>query len=165
MARELKVFGTLIMARGDETASLGMAGHHRQIRAIVATTTKKEAIEKLGLNSSGGRDFLTETGNDDEIKLATSKPGQVFAFEPHRSKSVYIEITRKAHVPFKRSKRLTYEEQKALRDQAEAERAKRKFTNEELEYLVDLLTGANNPVGASIAERAALILNDRKETK
>jgi hypothetical protein len=157
MARELKVYGMVIMCQPDESAALKMGAFQRQVRAVVAVTTKKAAAEKFGISMNEANSFMAETGNSSEIALAMGKPGQVFAFAPHsRDYDNYLEIARKAHTPFRRGKRLSYDEQKALRDAAATAREARTFTKEELEYLADMFTDANNPVAASIAAKAKL---------
>jgi hypothetical protein len=45
---------------------------------IVAATTKKSAAESFGITMHEFRNYAHETGNDDEIELATSEPGKVF---------------------------------------------------------------------------------------
>lgn len=164
MARELKVFGMIIASFGGEAQRLGSRQHIRQIRAVVATTTKKEAIEKLGITATDARDHLGETGNEQEIKIAMSKPGQVFAsaIDAYSDDKKYIEIERNPHVPVKRGKRESYEERAARWARQDAAREARKFTAEELEHLVDMLSGANHPLSASIAEKAKLRLSDLK---
>jgi hypothetical protein len=162
MARELKVFAMTLATYGDESERLGQARHVRQMQAVVATTTKKEAIEKFGITPSEANGYMHETGNEQDIAKAMSKPGQVFAhaINSYGNDRPYIEITRTPHVPLKRAKRLSYEERKALWDEADRQRELRQFTHEELEYMVDMFAGANNPVAASIAERARLRLGD-----
>lgn len=49
-----------------------------QYREIVATRTKKKAIELFGISYSHFRDYYCETGNEQEITIATSKPDTVF---------------------------------------------------------------------------------------
>jgi hypothetical protein len=158
MARELKVYGTLLVASPEEQEALGQNSRQRQIRAIVATRTKKEACEKLGLSASEARGFLAETFNPEETDMAMSEPGQVFATQSH-VKKYFIKIERRPHVPVKRTKRLSFAEQMKIREKNRAEREARAFTREELEYMVDLFSSANNPLAASIAERARLTLD------
>lgn len=162
MARELKVFRYVMSTYGDESSRLGQRSHIRQMNGLVATTTKREAIEKFGITSSEANGFLGETGNEHDIAKAMSKPGQVFAYalDDYRSHDrVYIEVERKAHVPIKRVKGPSWEERLALIDQQRKEREAREFNREELEYLVEMFTGANNPIAASIAEKAKLVLS------
>jgi hypothetical protein len=159
--RTLKVFGYILATYGDESARLGQASHVRQCRAIVAATTKKEAAEKFGISMHEANGFMSETGNDEEIALAMSKPGQVFAKPINYSKTpVVIEIERKPHVPFKRAPRMSIDDKMKLWDKQKADREARRFTKEELEYMVEMFEGGNNPVAAAIAERAKLILSE-----
>ena len=159
MTRALKVFGTALMAYGEEVSTLGEPNHHRQVRAIVAAKSMAEAVRLFGLTQSG-RDYISETGNDRELEVALAKPGQVFATALNRPSGKFIEITRKPHVPSRRPKRPSFEELQARRREREAEEARREFSKEELEYLVDMLGVSNNPVALSIAEKAQLILDD-----
>ena len=61
--RELKVYG------------YNYCGTHRK---IVATRTKKRAIELLGITRHDAKDFMCETGNVKELEIAKSKPGVIF---------------------------------------------------------------------------------------
>ena len=47
-------------------------------RTIIATKTKKKAIELLELPYSYFNDYWCETGNEKELKLALSKPETIF---------------------------------------------------------------------------------------
>lgn len=64
--RKLKVWG-------------GMTFHkNKQVRAIIATRTKKEAIAKLNMSASHFNNYWCETGNDLELTTAIAKEGVVF---------------------------------------------------------------------------------------
>lgn len=160
MARELKVFSYTMSSHGDESERLGQRSHVRQVRAVVATRTKKEAIEKFGIPASVANGYMGETGNEQDIAKAMSKPGQVFAhaLDAYGDQRTYIEIERKPHEPIKRPKRIPIEERMAQWDRERREQEAREFTDEELEYLVEMFTGANNPLAGSIAEKAKLQL-------
>lgn len=162
MARELKVFSYTLSCSPDENEALGARKHTRQIKAVVATTTKREAIEKFGVTQSEARDYMGETGHKPSVDIAISKPGQVFAYsiDDYSDNPKYIEISRKPHVPVKRPKRKSYEEIRAEREERRAEEAARRLNEEELDYLVDMFGGANSPVAQSIAAKAALMLED-----
>jgi hypothetical protein len=166
MARELKVFGITLMCSREEADALGMEAHARQVRAIVAATTKKEAVAKFGISQHEAAHFMTgPTGNSAEIAQAMTNPGQVFAYNGYgrvvtTGAPKYIEIERKPHAPMKRTKRPTYEEIMAARAKREAEKAKRKFSAEELEYMAEMFGSANNPLALAIAQKAKLILSD-----
>lgn len=56
-------------------------------RKIVATRTKKEAAEALSMSLYLFNQYASDTGNQTEIDLATSEPGQVF----YKSNSVYLD--------------------------------------------------------------------------
>lgn len=161
MARELKVFGTTVMASGDEAQALGLnyGNGNRQVRAIVAATTRVDAAKAFGMSVSQANGFMSATGNTVELETALAKPGQVFAcrMDDHK-KATFIEITRKEYVSYKRPKRQTYEEMVALREKNEAERRARTFTVEELEYMVEMFGQANSPTALAIAEKARLHL-------
>lgn len=50
-------------------------GRHRM---IVATTTKKAAMEALGVSAYTFRNFFSETANETELATARPEPGVVF---------------------------------------------------------------------------------------
>lgn len=77
MSRPLKVFGYTIFLVGIEIQKLE---NKRQARAIVACSTKKEAMKKFDISLYEANNHMSETTNEDEIKMAISKPGQVFAY-------------------------------------------------------------------------------------
>lgn len=60
-------------------------------RHIVATRTKKRAIELFGISYSLFRDYYCETGNEQEIKTATSKPNTVFRTKDNSCGKEYFE--------------------------------------------------------------------------
>ena len=49
-----------------------------QVRTIIATPTKKKAMELLDLPSSYFNDYWSETGNDIELATALAKPNTIF---------------------------------------------------------------------------------------
>jgi hypothetical protein len=59
MKKQLKVWGGMKMYQG------------RQVRAIVAAYTKKQACGIAGISSSYFRDYWCETGNQVELETAT----------------------------------------------------------------------------------------------
>lgn len=65
MSRPLKVYGGRIMR---ET---------KQVRVIVAATTKAEAAKAAGITAGRFRDYWSETKNDQEIEIATRNPGEL----------------------------------------------------------------------------------------
>lgn len=68
MSRRLKVFGGLA----------ARAGVAVQVRTIVATTSQREAAAKVGVTLHEFSRYWCETSNAEEIRAATSNPGQVF---------------------------------------------------------------------------------------
>lgn len=52
--------------------------HHKQVRAIIATRTKKEACIKLDITMHRFNECWGETGNEIEIRTALAKEGVVF---------------------------------------------------------------------------------------
>lgn len=50
----------------------------KQVRAIIACKYKKDAIDILNLSYAYFKDFWCETGNDEELKIALSKPYMIF---------------------------------------------------------------------------------------
>lgn len=65
MAR-IKVFGGNLIKRGVQS------------RFIVATTSIKSVAEITSCSISEIRNYWSETGNEKEISVATSKPGSLF---------------------------------------------------------------------------------------
>lgn len=156
MARKLKIFGTILCTVGNEGALLGQPRHVRQLRAFVAVTTKKEAAEKFGISMHEANGYMGESGNTRETEIALTKPGQVFGTSLNTyDGTAVIEITRTPHVARKRIKKLSYAEQRAVRQAADEEKATREFTSEELQYLVDMFSSANAELAVSIANKAS----------
>ena len=67
MPRKLKVFG-----------GLTFNNKHKQVRTIVATTTKKRACELLNTTMHEFNNYWCETGNETELKIAIASPETVF---------------------------------------------------------------------------------------
>ena len=61
-------------------------------RGILAFETKKEAIKILKMSMYEFNLYWGETGNDEEIKIAISKPGVVFVTEIEYGKGGYKEL-------------------------------------------------------------------------
>ena len=75
----MKVWGTYNwFSRYKETMGL-------QCRAIVATKTKKEAMEAFGQTSYTFKNYTAETGNEVELKVALADPGVVYECHDHCS--------------------------------------------------------------------------------
>jgi len=53
-------------------------GHRNQVRAVVATTTKKAAMEALGVTRGHFADFFSDTSHELDVEAAMSSPGDVF---------------------------------------------------------------------------------------
>ncbi|MDD4242822.1 MAG: hypothetical protein PHG08_00785 [Bacilli bacterium] len=64
--RELKVWGGTIFVYG------------KQVRAIVATRTKKRAMYLLGITGSKYFNNWIDTGNEIELQVALEKPETIF---------------------------------------------------------------------------------------
>jgi hypothetical protein len=64
--KKLKVFGGLTVVKG------------KQVRTIVATTSKKKAAELVGESIHQINTWWEETGNATEVAVATAKPDTVF---------------------------------------------------------------------------------------
>ena len=65
--RKMKVWGGLTFKNGN------------QMRTIVATTTKKKAMELLEMRSSYEfNNYWCEAGNDTELTIALAEPNTVF---------------------------------------------------------------------------------------
>lgn len=99
MARELKVYGwTSHPPLGVEVP--GRSHAHQQVRAIVAAASRKEALAAAGNdrpNSAWARDFVSVTGNEVEIRVATRKPGTLFMAPLYGSRDEqYVEIPKEA---------------------------------------------------------------------
>ena len=155
MARELKVFSMMLnCTRADNIPDRADGQHVRQINAIVAVHTKKESVEKFGVTAGEMYNFGGETGNEQAIEVAMSKPGQVFArsIDDHGDKP-YIEISRQPRVPIKRSKRIRY-------DYSIVPKVPVKFTLEELEAIVGRFQMANDPVGQSILDKVSQMMSN-----
>ena len=70
---------------------IGWMGRHRR---IVATTSKKKAAELIGTSLYHFNEYGCETGNEEEIKLAMSKPETVFEREDWRAGAPWVEVTK-----------------------------------------------------------------------
>ena len=64
--RKLTVWGGLKFVNG------------KQLRTIIATKTKKEAVKKLGISIYEFNTWWCETGNDIETEIALKNDGIVF---------------------------------------------------------------------------------------
>lgn len=63
-------------------------------RRIVATTSKKKAAELIGTTFYHFNEYGSETGNEEEVKLAMSKPGTVFEREDWIARKPWAEVTK-----------------------------------------------------------------------
>lgn len=73
----MKVYGTVLSATPSDRAKTGVA-MGRQVRAVIAAPTQKVAAEAFGLSLYAFRQYAGETGNQQELAVALSKPGAVF---------------------------------------------------------------------------------------
>ena len=84
--KEYKVYGGLIMVKG------------KQRRTIIATRTKKRAVELLTpftiISASHFRDYWGETGNKIELSVALAEPEVVFISNDDQSDSnkTYVKL-------------------------------------------------------------------------
>lgn len=67
--RDLKVWGGLTW------------GKRKQMRTIIATTTKKRAMELLDVSAYTFNLYWCETGNEIELETALAKPETIFIAE------------------------------------------------------------------------------------
>lgn len=75
MKNKYKVFGGLTFKDG------------KQVRCIIATKTKKRAIELLKITPFEFNNYWCDTGNDIECEVALESPETVFISINHYSKS------------------------------------------------------------------------------
>lgn len=147
--RALTVHAMTIMRNREDPLEAHYPGSTSpQLRAIVATRTKKEAADLFGVALSYFNQYSSPTGNDAEIATATAKPGQVFAAPTQHRSDVYFEITRRPYVSRKRHKLQPFI----------APPAQPNFTREELGLIAERFSMANDPVGQSIAVKAGKML-------
>lgn len=74
MPRKLKVYGF----QSFRTQCVPAPNGSLQTREVVAAHSRVEVGHLSGLSVSYLRDFCCETGNQDEVKIALSKPGKIF---------------------------------------------------------------------------------------
>lgn len=74
MPRKLKVYGISSIRRECPKEE----NRHQQVRNIVAAPSMKEASRLLGMPYNHMRTMASETGNEEELALALSKPGTIF---------------------------------------------------------------------------------------
>jgi hypothetical protein len=146
------VYG-MVIARRSEDAVLKHypdADRHRQLRAVVATKTKKAAAQALGVTIGEFNMYSSCTGNNLEVETALSKPGQVFARPLDERDGAFFEITRPAHVPIPRHK--------PVRAPYVMPESTPEFSAEEIEAIMDRFAMANDPIGQSIVAKAKAML-------
>lgn len=85
--RKLKVFGTAMLV-GRWADGTRVSG--RQARVVMACTSMRE----FSVATGSGKDFISETGNGQEIAAATSRPGRLLFFDApmHHSDGEYREV-------------------------------------------------------------------------
>jgi hypothetical protein len=76
MARKLRVWGTNVFRPWVKNAN-----GSQQVRAVVATTTQKKAIELLDTTRYEFKLFACETGNEVEVMTARKEPGVVIYYD------------------------------------------------------------------------------------
>jgi hypothetical protein len=157
MSRELKIFRITLMRSTRDPVAEHYAGTRfadcRQIDAVVAAATKKEATELFGISSSEANHYMSSmkaNPNDNvSAKIALSKPGQVFAKPTNcwADEATHFEISREPHRVRPRIKSRSIIEIMAEREESE-------FTREELEAILERFAMANDSLGQSIAAKA-----------
>lgn len=90
--KNLKVFGWT----GSAPSGFDVPGRHhdrQEVRVIVAAPSRAAALRAAGLKTTGTwvRDFVSQTGNEQEIAVATAKPGAVFMGPSHRHDQ-FVEV-------------------------------------------------------------------------
>ena len=66
----------------------------KQVRTIVATKTKKKAIELLHISAYHFNDYWCDTGNLIELEAAMLNPEKVLITESHYPKSIHDFIVK-----------------------------------------------------------------------
>jgi hypothetical protein len=77
---KLKVWGIATFLRGVDN----------QVRAIVATPTRRAAADILGCSDYFMAGYAAETGNEMELEIALSQPGKVFYSPTNRIGIGYV---------------------------------------------------------------------------
>ena len=91
--RKLKVYASTTIVGAEVREALGLRSHVIQAKTIVAARSQREAAALFGTALSDLRHFGSETGNEFDIELAMTKPGQVFAAQREYGQSEYLEVT------------------------------------------------------------------------
>jgi hypothetical protein len=81
MARQLKVYGGKTYV------------NRKPLRTIIATTTKKRAMEILGISVGEFNNYWCETGNEHELKTALNCPETVFVSEDKHGDRTYKKLS------------------------------------------------------------------------
>jgi hypothetical protein len=155
--RPLVVYAMMLSSAKEDNLPLRPDGRpHRQVRAIVATRTKKEAIALFGCTAGEFREYSSKTSNAIDLEVALAKPGQLFVRRIDDWDGNYLPSSRSPHVPLPRvkgpSKPLSQRPQRLL--------PVAKFTRNELEMIRDHFAMANDSDGLGIAEKAQLMLEN-----
>lgn len=82
MTAKVKVFGTRLTVRDAAPAP----NRSRQVRVVVATTSRQKAAAVMGISVGELRSYGSETGNRDEIAQAMTSPGTAFYFDERGDK-------------------------------------------------------------------------------
>lgn len=72
------MFSTTLMATQSEVKSLGMTGHGRQVRAVIATTSKTRAAKAFRMSLYEFNNYGSEAGPKDGAARALGDPEVVF---------------------------------------------------------------------------------------
>jgi hypothetical protein len=146
MARDLKVFGMVISGRREDGLDNAV-----QVSAVVAARTKIEAANLFGVSSGEFSKYASVTGNAEQVTIAMSKPGQVFARNAVKYGGEYVEIKRTPRTVTPRRPRIPF----VMPTPAA------RFTVEELEMIAGYFSNGNSPEAASICAKANKMISTR----
>jgi hypothetical protein len=91
----MKVYGWTAILRRAERDALGLPHHRIQARCIIAAPSMAAIGRILGVRP-GSLFNLCETGNDEEIRVASAKPGTFFAATLDGRRDEWIEVAPEA---------------------------------------------------------------------
>ena len=151
---ELKVFGMCIASYSkDEVFKYYTDEQYlrsRQLEAVVATKTKKEAAQLFGVTYNYFSEYAGETGNERQIAAAMSNPGVVMArpLNVYGNDAPYFPVYREPHIirPRRKKKPLDLTITKPY------------FTNKDLLMIEQRFAMSNDPEGVEIARKCRIML-------
>lgn len=83
---KLKVWGTAVIRHRCPGCS-----PHGQVRAVVAARSRSAAAKAFQISDRELKNYGSPTGNEEEIRMAMSKPGTVFFRSMDYPKTPFIE--------------------------------------------------------------------------